>query len=268
MRADAAAVIDELEETWRSMSDACVDLSPDQWALPTDCPGWDVKDHLSHILGFERVLSGQQGTMHRADPKPWVRNQIGEFNEHEVDARRAESGDDVRSEFDQITADRLAQLRAMPDDAFDADSWTPIGPGKLLDLLQIRLLDSYVHEQDMRRALDRPGHLTGPAAERTVDRMFRTLPATFGKRAGAPEGASLVVDLTGPVERHAALAVQDGRAQRLDDDPADPTVTLTTTSDAFLRLAAGRAEPGTVPVHVTGDQALGEAVLGHLNQMI
>jgi uncharacterized protein (TIGR03083 family) len=30
-------------------------LSPDDWARQTDCPGWDVRDTVSHLLGFMKA---------------------------------------------------------------------------------------------------------------------------------------------------------------------------------------------------------------------
>ena len=42
-----------LKETWESLADVCEELSSTEWALPTECPGWDVKDQLSHLIGIE-----------------------------------------------------------------------------------------------------------------------------------------------------------------------------------------------------------------------
>jgi hypothetical protein len=35
--------------------------------------------------------------------------------------------------------------------------------------MHIRIFDCWVHEQDMRRATGRPGHLTGPVVHTTSD---------------------------------------------------------------------------------------------------
>src|SRR5215472_13096239 len=48
-----------LAETWASLAEACHELSGNEWALPTECPGWDVKDQLSHLIGIERALMGE-----------------------------------------------------------------------------------------------------------------------------------------------------------------------------------------------------------------
>jgi uncharacterized protein (TIGR03083 family) len=30
-------------------------IAPDDWAQPTDCPGWDVRDMVTHLLGFMKA---------------------------------------------------------------------------------------------------------------------------------------------------------------------------------------------------------------------
>jgi len=38
--------IGKLEHVWSSLSALGASLTPDEWNLPTDCPGWTVKDHV------------------------------------------------------------------------------------------------------------------------------------------------------------------------------------------------------------------------------
>ena len=39
------------------------------------------------------------------------------------------------------------------------------------DFLKVRVFDSWMHEQDIRRALDRPGHLDGPVVALSLERF-------------------------------------------------------------------------------------------------
>ena len=57
-RAGRAATV-ALKETWEGLAEACYELSDSEWALPTECPGWDVKDQLSHLVGIERSIMGE-----------------------------------------------------------------------------------------------------------------------------------------------------------------------------------------------------------------
>ncbi len=51
-----------LAETWGALAEVCFELSEPEWALPTECPGWDVKDQLSHLIGIEQGDHGGAGS--------------------------------------------------------------------------------------------------------------------------------------------------------------------------------------------------------------
>jgi uncharacterized protein (TIGR03083 family) len=46
----AAAEYDRCAEMFRS-------LSPAQWAMPTDCPAWDVREMAAHMLGMTEMAA-------------------------------------------------------------------------------------------------------------------------------------------------------------------------------------------------------------------
>lgn len=262
------ATIDALAECFTSLSALGAGLTEAQWDTPTDLPGWTVKDNLSHLVAIERSLHGLARTEHRAADLGNVRNPIGEANEHEVDARRSLTGAAVLAEWDEITAQRLGVLRSAGDDYFDAPAMTPTGPGTVADFLSIRVLDCWVHEQDMRRAVGVPGHLSGAAAEHTVDRLIRTVPIVVGKRAATPEGGAVVIDITGGVTRHIVCEVTGGRAALVGSPSNEPLATITLDTEAFLVLATGRRSADDVTAGVSGDTELAGRVLGAMNMMI
>ena len=270
MTADRTATAAKLEHVWRSISQLGAGLTEDEWKRPTACPGWSVQDHLSHLVSTERSLAGDPGTTHRAGDLAHAKNPIGEANEHEVDSRRHLPGAEVLAEWDGVVERRLAWLRDAPDEAFAADSWTPVGPGTVLDFLQIRIMDAWVHELDMRRAVGQPGDEDGIAAEHAVDRLLLAFPLVVGKRAGTPEGATVVLRLTGPVAREVAVTVTGGRAARVDAVPAEVAATVTTTSTTWMGLATGRlgADEAAADVELAGDVELGRRVLAGANTMI
>ena len=146
-----------------------------------------------------------------------------------------------------------------------------MGPGTVRGLLPFRIFDSWVHEQDMRRAVDRPGDLDSPAAELSLQMMVDVLPYIFGKKVGAPDGSTLVLVLTGPLARTTAVGVVDGRARVLDDAPEPPTVTVRLDAEAFTRLACGRTDPAEAlvvgAVAIDGDVELGGRIVHELNYM-
>jgi uncharacterized protein (TIGR03083 family) len=264
--------IDMLDEVWSSMAELGRSLDEAGWKTPTECPGWTVQDNLVHITALEKFILGDPLPSEDVpDDLPHVKNDIGRSNERWIESRRSWSGADALEEFVGVTGDRLAQLRDLDDDGFAADSWTPMGPGTVAQLLGFRVFDSWVHEQDMRRAVDRPGNLDSLAARFATGMMLGVLPYVVGKKVGAPDGSTVVLALTGPIVTTTAVATTDGRAHPLDAAPEIPTVAVSLASDVYARLACGRTDPDeavvTGAVAIEGDVELGGALVRELNYM-
>jgi uncharacterized protein (TIGR03083 family) len=253
---------------WQSLSELGAGLNETLWKTNTDLPGWTVQDNLSHLIGVERSLQGLPPTAHRLDVPPHVRNPIGEMNEYEVDSRRGLTGEDVLAEWEHLVQLRTATLQGGDEAYFAREMMLPTGPGTLADFLHIRVLDCWLHEQDMRRAVERAGNLSGAAAEHTVDRLIRTIPIVVGKRAATPEGGAVVIDITGGVQRHIVCEVQNGRATIVDEPSAPPLASIELGTEAFVVLAAGRRTADQVQAAITGDGELGRRVLSQFNMMI
>jgi uncharacterized protein (TIGR03083 family) len=262
-------LVEQLDQVWGSIGDVGAPLSETQWKTPTEVPGWTVQDNLTHLVAPEcRALGRPEPDHELPDDLPHVKNDFGRSNEVFVDSRRGQTGEEALAEFRAVTADRLAQLRAFGSDDFGAASPTPVGPGTVRDLLPFRVFDSWVHEQDLRRAGGRPGNLQGPVAEVAFERVVASMPFVVGKKAQAPQGSTVCFDLTPPLARRFAIRTH-GRAQLLDDVPADPTVRVTTDGETFVRLTCGRLDPAAVlagdAVHLDGDAALGRRIVEQLN---
>lgn len=262
--------INKLEETWNSISEFCAHLTEEQWKSASQLPKWTVQDNLSHIVGTEAGLEGLPRTDHQASDMSHTRNPIGEMNEHDVDSRRSMTGAAVLAEWNTLAAARLHTLKNADDEYFNKESFTPTGPGTLADFLHIRVLDCWIHEQDMRRAVNMPGHQGGPSAEHTIDRLIRTVPIVVGKRAATPEGGTVVVVITGPVQRTVATTIVEGRAQLSTEVPDSVLTTITMDSDTFVQLATGRATHEQLASHITsaGDTELATRVVSQFNMMI
>jgi len=257
------ASVENLAIVWSSVDELCSGLPDGQWGLPTGCPGWTVKDHLSHLVDYEARALGRPGPGHEPGPLPHVRNEMGQANEIGVDARRPWPGPRVLAEFREVTAERLARLRALTGPDLAAPVTTPAGPGTMADLLTLRVMDSWMHEQDIRRATGRPGHVDGPAATEAVGYFTRFLPYVVGKRAAAPDGSKVVFRIGG--QDPVAVQVAGGRGS-LAADAGGATASLVLPVTTFAALAGGRSDaPGDA--RITGDEALGRRVLGSMGLM-
>ena len=265
-------IVDNMEQVWRSIDTLCADLTEAQWKTPTACPGWSIQDQLSHLAGAESNILGRDTPEHTPPDTDYVKNDIGKRNEVNVDWRRAWPGRRVLDQFRELTAQRLRHLRAMTDEDFAASTQTPIGPGTVRLFLEIRLFDAWIHEQDMRRALGRPGHLDGAVAAHAVGRVALGMPMVVGRRAGAADGTSVVFNVTGAAGRTLIIRVEGGRATALEAAPANPAVQLSMDVDAFTSLGCGRWDAAQAlanrQVHIDGDRSLGETIVQQMNIMI
>lgn len=266
------ATVDRMAQVWQSISDLCEPFAEREWKMPTACPGWSVQDQISHLLGSEERLLGRPMPEHTPRHTSYVKNDIGKRNEIVVDWRRSWSGVQVLEAFRQVTNERLGILRAMRDEDFAAATQTPIGPGTVSDLLQIRILDAWVHEQDIRRAVGRPGHLQGAVAEHAVGRIAMALPFVIGRKVKPADDTTVVFEITGAAGRTVAVTMQGGRAKTLDTVPATSQVRLSMDVETFMGVGCGRISPAETlssdRVQVSGDTALGEIIVAQMNIMI
>jgi len=264
----ADAIVELQLRVYRDVQDLLESLSPDEWAVQTECPGWSVQDNVSHLIGTESMLLGRDAPAHEPGDKPWVRNPVGAGNEIHVDYRRPWPPDKVLDEYREVTAERTKALEALSDDELGADSWTPIGQGTVRDLIAIRTMDFWVHEQDIRRAVGRSGSLEGPVAEHAFRRHSTAIPFVIGKKVGAPDGTTVVIDVggTGVV----SVGVDGKRANLLPSEPSDPTVKLSMDLETFNRLCCGRGDPNELAsdVKIEGDTELGSRIVQNMNFMV
>jgi uncharacterized protein (TIGR03083 family) len=263
-------LVDLLATVWLGIEALGADLTEPEWKRPTECPGWSVQDNLVHLSTVELMLQGNPlPAAPIADDLAHVKNDIGRANEQAVESRRAWSGGEALEEFRSVTRARVAALRSLDAAGFDARSWTPVGPGTVRDALPFRIFDSWVHGQDMRRAVERPGDLDSGPADYSIAMMLGVMPYVIGKKAGAPDGSTVVLTLTGPLARTVVFGVDGRRARVLDDHTGRSSVTLTTDTETFARLACGRVEPADVAgaVVIEGDAGLGTRILGELNYL-
>ena len=263
-----------LGETWDSLADATHELSAAQWALPTECPGWDVKDQLSHVIGIERSLMGEASPAWDGPLGDHVKNDFAAMHEPWIAVRRSHSGPDVHAEFVEVTRARLEQLHALTEEEWAKVGFSPVGDVPYAVFMEVRVFDCWVHEQDARRALDRPGGAGNHASALSLARMEGAMPFVVGKKAGCADATAVRFELSGDDgdARAFTVAVEGGRAKPVPvADHLAPTVTLTMPTDAFVRLSCGRATAAQVEaaggVEVAGDAAVARSVLDAMNFM-
>lgn len=236
------------------------------WSQPTDLPGWNVKAVASHVAHLESVLAGEPETRVDVGDSEYLTAPTAEYTERGVVTRRDHEPAAIIAEIRASADTRFAALATEPPT--DAAAKPALGvPGLSWTwetLLRNRALDVWMHEQDIRRAVGMPGNLDSPPALHTARYFAESLGYVIAKRAKAPAGTAVVVELLGapPV----AFGVSDeGRGVPLPEIPDHPTVRIRLDLESYIVLAGGRREPADGAVQVEGDELLARRILGSLS---
>jgi uncharacterized protein (TIGR03083 family) len=243
------------------------DLDEDDWARPTDLPGWDVRAVAAHLAHLESELAGNPQAEVGVPELPHIRSLTGVYTEMGPLARADWTTEQIIDELDSSTRLRGKALEADPP--VDGSASPPRTPGGIgwnwETLLSNRVVDAWMHEQDIRRAVGRPGSMDTAGAAHTVSVFARSFGYVVGKRVGAPPGTTVVLDVTGVHPVHLAVEVDpDGRGVPTIDEPREASVTLRMDLDSYILLAGGRVAPDQASVEVLGDADLGMRILSSM----
>src|SRR5665213_672250 len=265
-------IVDALDETWSAIDRLVRPLPSESYDAPTACPGWSVRDVISHLLGFEVMLQGAPVPQFEGPWPEYVRNPIGEINEAFVAAHRSEPGIEILNKFRDATVRSLAALRALDDAGWNKVGWSPEGERPYHRFQETRVLDSWIHLQDIRDALLEPTDDHGPGEEIVVNRFEAALPYVVGKKVHTRDGTLVRINLSGRLARTVLLGVEEGRARALDTSANVPNLELTTPVALFWRRAAGRVSADAFlnasATDVRGDEELARAFAEGLAIMI
>lgn len=236
-----------------------------EWNRRTGCPGWSVRDVVSHIIGVESELLGDPRPIHSL-PRDLrhVTDEASRRAEVQVDVRRHHTGPEMTSELEYTIIRRSRQLRNEKR-APSHKMMFPLGFETTLErVLELRAFDVWAHEQDLRRALGKPGNLDSPAALIARDVLVEGLPGVV-KKASVPVSSAVVIDVSGPLEFMRTVRVdQEGKTTVNGSPSLGPVVTVSMDWETYVRLACGRVRARAVAdkVKIEGDTELADAILG------
>jgi uncharacterized protein (TIGR03083 family) len=144
------------------------DLTADDWAKPTACPGWDVKAMAGHLLGMAEFAASPRETMRQARAARraggvWIDAltalQVAEhacLTPAELVARFAAVA--PRAARGRRRVPGLLRRRRLPDDQPVGDSTEPWTYGYVVETIATR--DNWMHRMDIAAATGRPPVLT------------------------------------------------------------------------------------------------------------
>ncbi len=263
---EKSRILSLLGGEFAAVSELVSGLSDAEWHTESCLPGWTVHDVLGHMIGTELMLTGDPAPKADVSHLDHMKNPVATANEIWVESMRPLSAAEMVSRWNGVTAERLATLEAMTQSEFDAPSWTPVGNDETYGrFMRIRHYDCYMHEQDIRLALGRPGRGDPEDVSSCLEEVATGLGYIVGRRAGMPEGARVRIHLTGDVERTFFVQVE-GRAAVVDALDGPVTVGVELPVGRFLRLTGGRDDGPLAPfeVHLTGDVDLAGRLVENL----
>ena len=270
---DRTGLIDAFDQSVQSIIDLGFSCRDADFELQTECPGWTVKDQIAHVVGSEKSFAGLPRVEVPVPDYPHVKSDFARFVEIDVEARRGLTGREVVAELAEFHPRRMAELR---ESGADVDTVVGgfFGPDTTFGQhLRRRIVDAWVHEQDLRSALDRPGNLDSPGAALFTADILTALPRIAARTAGVGAGHAVVIDVTGPVVARDGVRVvtgEDGRPygetlfsghDRPHGEEQLDVTSIHLTTEALTRRAAGRRPVDEIRFTVTGDEDTARRVL-------
>jgi uncharacterized protein (TIGR03083 family) len=248
-----------------AISELVQSLADSEWNRRTPCPGWSVRDVVSHVIGMDCEMLGDPRPIHTLPRDLFhVTTEHQRYMEMQVDVRRHHTGPEMTSELEYTIIRRNRQLRNESRDP-GTKMRGPLGTEQTLEeAMRYRAFDVWVHEQDLRAALGRPGNLDSPGAYIARDELVAALPKVVAEDAKAPAGSAIVFDVHGPVDFMRTVRVDAEGRGSVDGTPSlGPRVALTLDWETYARLACGRITADLVAdrIKAEGDPELTAAIL-------
>jgi uncharacterized protein (TIGR03083 family) len=256
---------DAWTDSINAISELVNPLVEGEWNRRTPCPAWSVRDVVSHVIGLDCEMLGDPRPIHTLPRDLFhVTNDHQRYMEMQVDVRRHHTAPEMTSELEYVVIRRNRQLR---NDSRDPGTKVrgPLGTElTLADSMRQHAFDVWVHEQDLRTALGRPGNLDSPGAHIARDVLLDALPDIVAVKADAPRSSAIVFDVHGPIEFLRTIRVDIQGRGTLETAPAlGPAATLSLDWETYVRLACGRVsvEAAADRVKAEGDPELTSAIL-------
>lgn len=183
------------------VADLFEQLTPDQWAAPTDCPGWDVRAMAGHMVGMTRMAASFRESLrqtlaakrrNRREGGPGIDSMTALQVEEQASLSTGELIAAMRRLGPKAVRGRrrapaFARNRTIdPQTIGGREEWWTLG--YLMDVILTR--DPFMHRIDITRAAGLPMEATADHEGLIVDDVVRE----WAQRHGAP----YTLELTGP----------------------------------------------------------------------
>jgi uncharacterized protein (TIGR03083 family) len=157
------------EDEFGRFADLVAGLTPEEWAIPTDCTGWDVRKMVLHVLGSAEAQASVREFVHQfrrglplnkeIDSHHWVDG----MNELQIRERDRLSNDELVAQVRAIGPKAVKGRWSTPPPAryVPLPFGPPIGWVPLKYLLDVGFTrDIWAHRIDIHAAVNRPMEVT------------------------------------------------------------------------------------------------------------
>ena len=241
-------------------------LSADDWARPTACAGWSVKDVALHMLGVDLAnLSRRRDrfSLHPPPEEPLV-PWLNRVNEEWVAAARRLSPRVLVDLLGHVGPQVFEQLASLDPSALGAPvSWAGPDPAPVwLDVAR-EYTERWHHQQHIRDAVGRPGQREPRFLAPVLATFARALPGAYAD-AAAPAGTAVVLRVDGPAGGAWSIARGDEGWSLWEGEAQAPAARVGIGEDDAWRLFTRGIEPPRARrrARVEGDAALAERLFG------
>lgn len=241
-------------------------LSPEEWALPSDCAGWRVQDVIAHMAAVYKSVGG--GSVARADDAPGDAERNADAG---VEERRGWSTADVAGEYREWSTTALAGLAAMNEEPM-ASTVIPLGnlgEHPMHILANALVFDHYCH---LRHDLLQPA---GPLSRAPLPQDDARLhPIVEWMLGGLPQ---MCADGLQALDRPVNLVFTAGGQGEWVLRPGTPFITIepgrdpdaaatvTSSTHDFVSWGTQRRPWQALGVSVSGDEPYAARVLDAIN---
>jgi uncharacterized protein (TIGR03083 family) len=226
---------------------AARNLDDGDWAKPTDCPEWTVKDLVAHVVGHceeavkLRVLLRRRRVGHRRYPN---RSRLDAMNRQQVDDLGRRSPAELTEMLARLGPRVVRANRRVPSPLrrlnitrlFPEDPLPDPTLGYVLDVIAAR--DPWMHRVDLSTATGKP-MVHGDHEREIVAQVVRDLGLAWA-------GPAVVLELTGPVGGQWTLGT------------GEPVATVRADAVGYLRTLSGRDDEPALDVD--GDSSAANAL--------
>jgi uncharacterized protein (TIGR03083 family) len=247
MDQDPRAWIATLRNSHERLASLVAPLTPEQLRGPSYCSDWTIAQVLSHLGSGAEIallmLPGALGQTEHVDREAF-QAVWDVWNAKSPDEQAADglASDEKHIEaLEQLSDEELARV-SLPFFGMNLDS---------VGMIRLRLGEHALHTWDVAVAGDPAAEVSADAVALLIDNVPQFLAPRLGR---APDVPFRIHILSSDPERdYLLIAADEVSMPDWPGEGADSEVSM--PSEALLRLAYGRLDPGHTPAQVTGDPA-------------